>query len=420
MHCIFSYSKKLLIHLFFLCILFDIYSICKINNYCITPFILFVVVFLFYSARALWCVGVIDKNVSVLTIIFIFYILFNWLLSKNSTLSSAFLIIFFLIGFLGSFYFRYVILNVYKQYAIKTFSFYLFIEALYVLYHFYSRNFFYLPLGDLWIDGYMYEGYNWIGFLPFGNTVIFRATGSFLEPSFCGQFMAIGVLLHFYLYQDNCQKKYLIRAIICLVSLVLTFSGSGIATLFFCVFFIYFHKIVSGITTLKIRRFLFTTIVFYSIFVLYFVFFTEYGGKFSTWFWARLSELCTPGAEVSGYQRFVGGFGVLYDLFNENPLSLIIGTGVGTSKFYKESVGIEMNTNGLFRTIVEFGFLGLGYLLVLYRSILRNNFDNFSLTIVYALATMFFFSDFWTSHYIWFTIYFINIFGSSSIVMGKN
>lgn len=113
---------------------------------------------------------------------------------------------------------------------------------------------------------------------------------------------------------------------------------------------------------------------------------------------------------MSGYQRFVGGFSVLYNLFKDNPLSLICGTGVGTSKYYKWLIGIEMNTNGLFRTLIEFGFLGLTYVFVLFRYILRNNLDNISLTMVYASAAMFFFCDFWTSHYIWFIIYFINIF----------
>lgn len=410
MHRFFLHSKKILIHLLFICIFFDIYSIVKINSYCVSLFVLFVVFLLFYSGRVLSCVGVIDKNIGLLTIVFIFYILLNWLLSDYSNISSAFLIIFFLLGFIGSFYFRFIISDIYKEYAIKLFAFYLFIEALYVIYHFCSRNFFYLPLGDLWINGYMYEGYNWIGFLPFGDTIIYRATGTFLEPSFCGQFMSIGALLHFFIYQKNCKKIYLIRSFICLFSLVLTFSGSGFVTLLFCLFCVYFYNFFSGIISLKIRRFVFISIFIYSFCVLFFLFFTEYGSKFFFWGESRLLELCTPGAEVSGYQRFVGGFSVLYNLFKDNPLSLICGTGVGTSKYYKWLIGIEMNTNGLFRTLIEFGFLGLTYVFVLFRYILRNNLDNISLTMVYASAAMFFFCDFWTSHYIWFIIYFINIF----------
>ncbi len=199
---------------------------------------------------------------------------------------------------------------------------------------------------------------NYFGLRPMGyGSSIYKPTAFFLqEPSHLSQLLALAIIIEMVYFKNI---KYLG---IYLVSLAMTFSGTGIIPLLIIVPLLLIYQ----------RKIFLFSLFFFSV--------------FTAPLWAglvglektvsRADEVFKPGS--SGYARFVGPYETIRD--HQIPAGadkIMVGLGAGTSDFYKHNE-YEVANSTWSKIFFEYGLLGtLAYVGFLFYSILMSRRDIF-------------------------------------------
>lgn len=223
--------------------------------------------------------------------------------------------------------------------------------ALICIYQYISQLFGNSPIAitDYVPTQYLLDGFNYGNEIKFGIQVI-RSNGLFyLEPSICSQALATAIVFEFAL-----KKRTPVIAILS-VALILTFSGTGIALLLFCIL----------IQLVKER----SKALWYVIPIIATLIAT-YISDYGDYFQYRMDEFGREG--TSAHIRFQAPFTIAYNLSLESPTSFFLGHGPGfVSSFSSDYPALY---SVIPKVCIEYGIPG--FLIVILLVFLKRNTSN--------------------------------------------
>lgn len=193
---------------------------------------------------------------------------------------------------------------------------------------------------------YLVQGYHTSYPVAYGSS-LFKANGVFeLEPSFCSQFLALGILATL---RSGITRKPLIISLFA-VALVCTSSGTGIVLLF------------AGLAIEVVRRgpAFAVKIIGVAVLVGAVLLQTPLGAYYAT----RSTEFTTTTS--SGNQRFIAPYAGLVSTLRSSPRAILLGEGPGAADRAALKVaaltGAPLTAPPLVKLIVEYGALaGLAF-----------------------------------------------------------
>lgn len=180
------------------------------------------------------------------------------------------------------------------------------------------------------------EGFGNLNNLSYGST-IFKSNGIFfLEPSFFGQYLALGAII------EILTKQRPSRILIYAGALLCSFSGTGLVTL--------------GIfgTYILIKRGNLPLIVMIALFVVLVALFGDAIGIEAIT--GRVNELSVPGS--SGHLRFVTPFQLINKLVFTDFSSIMFGRGPGAFATAQSSLEFGATDATWSKIVLEYGFVG--------------------------------------------------------------
>jgi hypothetical protein len=181
------------------------------------------------------------------------------------------------------------------------------------------------------------KGFTNINPVSYGSSILKSNGIFFLEPSFFGQFLAVGAIL------EILTKQRLDRLTVYIGALICSFSGTGIVTLGLFGFYL----------ILKQKNFVLIGFLALLFLVVY-IFGDMIGIEAIT---SRTNELTTPGS--SGHLRFITPFQLIDRYVFSNLSSLLFGRGPGAFANYQDSLEYGATDATWSKILLEYGFLGL-------------------------------------------------------------
>ena len=302
-----------------------------------------------------------------IVLVMISYFLINSMILSNHNIGS--IIQFVLLWAILLFSYRVNTCDEYNK-TINLFMKIMNIMAVYGIYEFIGRIF-HLPLSDPWIPGLMVEGYNWYNMISIGSIQIARINGIFVEPSMYSQFLAINILLYLFAYKgrNSIKTRWIV---INAISLILSFSGTGILLLAIVSMIMFFTR--TGLQA--ILQYVKKNIVLFGIGIVSIV--GLMSSPVGSYLVSRLTEFDpTNTSSISGYIRFVGQFNIAREILKTTPF---LGIGIGNAQSF---IDIYRYTGGAkafaslacsmiaARYAAELGIIGLIILLLQYKSFFK-------------------------------------------------
>lgn len=218
----------------------------------------------------------------------------------------------------------------------------------------------YMDLFDYVPKSIKLTGFNTYYSLSYGSRLIKSNGWIFLEPSFCSQFMALGMIL--ILSKGVINRNAIIHLVIYGVGLICSFSGTGILLLAVA-FFPALGKLSRHNKMLVTLGILVALILF----------------SRSQYFYAvadRVFEI--RASESSGAIRFINPFLVA---FGEYQKSFLFGSGAGIADDLK--FAFQVNHNAITKVMVEYGFFTLVlFILFIVIFFLRNRISVLSVSVL--------------------------------------
>lgn len=195
-------------------------------------------------------------------------------------------------------------------------------------------------------------GYNNLNSIYYGST-IFKSNGFFLlEPSFCSQLLALGVILELY------YARVSLILILLLFGMIFTYSGTGLMLLVFSL----------PLLLKSERRFSYLLFGLCVSFLLL-IFAAELGLSL---FVDRVGEFENP--RTSGYARFISMYHVLAQFVFNDISTALFGRGPGSVNEFFHLLNYEAYEPTWGKVVYEYGLVGLGaYLLFFFVVMLRNS-----------------------------------------------
>lgn len=337
-----------------------------------------------------------------ISLIFIFYIMFNFLINyKYSELSSLILSIFFI----GSIIFTYRSIDeeTFNEY-IKIYIGIVTVLSIYGIYQFIGRinGWFF---SDLYMEGHMIQGFNWTNLIWLNGNVFYRVNSIYREPSFYSQFTALGIIFILGKIKNESKIKFkdILFIIINLVGMILSFSGTGFLIL---IPFIIYYFFIEDFNFTKIIKNL-ILLIFSLIIVLIILHIFKLDNTIIKYFFSRIGEVTNNTG--SGGIRFASAFENMKTVLESNPL---LGYGIGSrdSIFNVFSMNIKKVDSTLPRIGMELGLLGImiwGLFLATYfdKSNMKNKFYKY---ILFFLIIQLFNGEYFLQITNWIFLYFIN------------
>lgn len=337
-----------------------------------------------------------------ISVIFIIYILFNYLINyKYSELNSMILSIFFI----GS------IITTYREISSEKFNKYIqlyiviaTILSIYGIYQFLGRINGWI-FSDLYIDGYMINGFNWTNPIWLNGNIFYRVNAIYREPSFYSQFTALAIIFIFSNLKENSGKtiKNIIFILINLIGMVLSFSGTGFLIL---VPFLIYYLFIEGASFDKVIKNIILVIVFSIIFIVGMYMF-NIGDTIIEYFMERFGEILNNTG--SGGIRFASAFENMAIVLKNNPL---LGYGIGSreSIFDLFSMIVRKVDSTIPRIGMELGMMGIILWILFYTTYFnKNNVKNrFYKYILIFLIIQLFNGDYFLQITNWAFLYFLN------------
>lgn len=384
--------------------LFGAYSLFYIKSYPVTVFtfiLLFVMVVTYGQA-----IFGYRKLSNFPAILFIVYLIINCLFYSLSNINSMMMFELFFCG--GLFLHRKISISQWKKF-IKIFQQIMVILAIYGIYQLVGRTYG-LPLTDLIWEGHMVEGFNWTNPISIGGIALYRSNAIFLEPSFFSQFLAIAICVELFVIFERQERHKeiafvnLLRLFIFCISLVCTFSGTGILTLVLTV--------VIGLIVFSRRGIISAKTIWKFILLLCIIFLCAlmFMPNIIEYLLYRATEILKYNENASsGYVRFVAGYKTLLYSFKENAL---LGIGIGNIDEFINSYPQDVldRGNGFLRIGIELGIAGLilwvYYLIRNFRH--KNNKTTYTVMVILVVVLQLM-SDSFSMNYFWAFLYFLDV-----------
>lgn len=384
-------------------IFFDAYTLFYIQTY---PVTIFTVVSIIFLIR-----GILFNSHSwnklttqtILIIVFILYILFNYLyFGFNNTTSFAQIVYFLILSLIS---YRRENRESFDAHC-KLFQRIMTYMSIYGIYQFIGRLVG-LPFTDLIVKEHMVTGYNWSNTVYVLGQTVHRSNAIFREPSYFGQMLAISLLLYIPIFLETQKKKKsdIVSIGLQIIALITTFSGTGIFMILIS-FAIYACVMVKKKSFWK--RLVPTAIICFCVGI-YALLFT----KFGAYFMERLNELFIYDRDASsGFVRFRVWIMVVEEAWASN---LFLGSGIGAGSMYVTkylSRYFGMTLNGFGRVAAELGLIGVVIWCALILSFLKRK-QNLYISKEYlllwcALIPMIFMQEAFSSNIFWTIVILIN------------
>jgi hypothetical protein len=196
------------------------------------------------------------------------------------------------------------------------------------------------PIENFVPTQFLVSRFNMQGYLEYGSE-IYRTNGVFmLEPSFFSQLVALGIVVE--LIKFNRPLHLLVLA----VSLVLSYSGTGLMVLALCLPFV---LIKSGRWSLILGASLLAAAGLALV---------SLAGDVPVLdiFLKRSGEFTSKGS--SGFARYVGGFYLFEQFLWPDPLRALFGFGAGSFQAFAMKATYAAAGTTLFKIVFEFGIVG--------------------------------------------------------------
>lgn len=339
---------------------------------------------------------------NIISIVFIIYIMFNYLINyEYSELGSMVLSIFFI----GSVIFtsRNINEDKFNKY-VKIYVIIATILSVYGIYQFIGRSN-NLPFTDLSFEGYMVRGFNWTNPIWISGNKFIRINAIYREPSFYSQFTALAIIFIISnMINNKLNYKKIVAIIINLIGMVLSFSGTGFIIL--GIFMIYIFLFEMKNINKKIKYIL-VGIGLGILFIIINLIIPN--NALLEYFISRFNEISNNSG--SGGIRFVGAFDTLIESLKINPF---LGHGIGSREiFFNKYASHIHGTPNIDSTIprigVELGLIGICLWILFMISFINRNTKN----IYYRCIVLFLFVQLINGDYFlqitnWIFIYFIN------------
>ena len=402
---------KNFIYLFlFLSLFFDSYRFFAIGNRDITLWYVFAFVLITFSLFFEKKIYSFVKT-NIVAWLIIIYMIINYCLLGQNEQNSLFIGIFCLLFFIAS-YRKTTHYNFFK--IVNFFQVGMNFFAIYGIYQFIA-NIFGAPLSNLWMDGFMVDGYNWGNNIVIGGHVFRRANAIFREPSYFSQLLAINMLIYCILllsgrFSNKKEIKFLSWTILNGLALGLSFSGTG--ALIFILGLLCFPFFYTPYETRHFFKKIVPTFVFLFAVLIYLYISSS---PLFNYFVGRLSEFdYTNIQSISGYLRMVLPYQAAYDvLLSSNSF---FGEGIGNAKFLVLSENMRPVGNSVqpifARTIVEEGFIGFCLLVCFFYQLLKKAKENSNLfysAIFLGTFFMSFMHGTWSSEMFWLFLGILNV-----------
>ncbi len=196
------------------------------------------------------------------------------------------------------------------------------------------------PIENFLPPMFLVSHFNMQGWLEYGSD-IYRANGVFmLEPSFFSQLVALGIIVELVKFRRP------LHLVVFTVSLILSYSGTGIMLLALCLPFVLLSTkrwdLIFGAGLLAAVGLAVVGLVgdvpFFDIFL------------------KRSNEFTSKGS--SGFARYVGGFYLFEQFLWPEPLRALFGFGAGSFQAYADRATFAASGTTLFKIVFEFGIVG--------------------------------------------------------------
>ena len=195
-------------------------------------------------------------------------------------------------------------------------------------------------LGNIIPSGYLMEGFNTSYPVQYGSDLYKSNAFICLEPSFCSQFLAFGLVVC--ILRSGRWWRYPVY----ILALLTTVSGTGLLLLAAAMVLLAVHK---GL------RFALTALIGVSL-VLLVLSFTPAADIFA----ARATE--TSSSNSSGNLRFVAPYERTWAALDKDPMTVLFGTGPGwadrDASRYFQTTGLPLNYALVPKLVLEYGVLG--------------------------------------------------------------
>jgi hypothetical protein len=218
---------------------------------------------------------------------------------------------------------------------------------------------YYLP------EAFIVKGFGNINTLTYGSSILKSNGIFFLEPSFFGQYLAIGAIVELMTRQRISRMLVFGGALLC------SFSGTGLVTLGL---FGGYLLVSRGNMTLLV-----TIVVFvFSVYLL-----GDLVGIDAIT--SRTNELSTPGS--SGHLRFVTPFQLIDRYVLSSATSFVFGRGPGAFANYQDALEFGATDASWSKVVLEYGFAGI----VVYICLLFTSLSRLKNPLVFPIVFVYFF-----------------------------
>lgn len=310
-------------------------------------YFLFLIVFFYFFLNG----GKINLSYSI--IIFVMIVILSMLIGvfyngvdiKSMIYNIRLLLIFFSAYFAG-----YICYSIYKSDYKKVLNFILIIYLLCVsigiiIYIVFPESEF------LWIILKRY------GIIFNGDPHIHRFVSSYFDPNYYSAISCLPIIISLHLYNVTKKKRYVVFLILLVVTIILSGSRSGIATLFLLILGIYEKPIIKSFTKLSVKKEIFKNIC---VLLIFFILTSPlYINNLLTTI-KRIIKIQTDNSALHRLISFEYGL----DIFLKHPF-----TGVGynfLSLYMTDLKGLSSVDSSTLATLINFGLILSFMLLLLY------------------------------------------------------
>lgn len=389
--------------LLLLSIFFDAYALFYIQSYPVTIFTIVSIVFLIHNFLSEDHKIIKMTTQSILLLVFILYLIFNYIFFGLKNTTSFLQILYFFI--LSLFAYRNEEKTTFDGYC-KLFQKIMTYISIYGIYQFVGRIFKW-PFTDLIVQNHMVTGYNWTNTIKIFGQTLYRSNAIFREPSYFAQMLEISLLIYIssILYIKEKKRNNIFSAVLQVIALITTFSGTGILML--VIGFGLFASV--KLTSKSFWNKIFPVFLAFVCIGSYVLFYTTLGNYFSN----RVNELFVYNRDASsGFVRFRAWILVVEEAWEYN---LFLGSGVGTGASYVSKYAMQyfgMTLNGFARVATELGLIGITVWCIFIMSFLRKKtnlyLSNEYLAVVCSLIPLIFMQEAFSSNIFWMLIILIN------------
>lgn len=331
-------------------IFFDAYALIYVDTYPVTIFTIISIFVLMHNVVNNRSRYFKITHQSVILLLFIVYLVINYIYFEFKNTSSFVLALYFLS--LSLLTYREEQVDKFEGYC-KLFQRIMTWMSIYGIYQLVGR-FLNFPFTDIIIKGHMVTGYNWTNTIYIFGHTLYRSNAIFREPSYFSQMLAISLLLYvpIFLYKNERTRGNIVSFILQMIALITTFSGTGIL-----VFII--GMIIFSITIMKKKFFwnrIIPLVIICVIVGIILIFFTNLGN----YFLSRIQELFVYNRDASsGFVRFRAWIMIVQEAWSHN---ILLGSGIGTGSMYVSKYIIQyfgMTLSGFARVSTELGLIGI-------------------------------------------------------------